>query len=254
MRLTRLAVAAALCAPLLVASAAARAQEAAPAAPPVAPVVEKAPPVEVAPQPGLQAAAPVPTPPKPVVPTLIAKVDLTSQTMTVSENGRQVYAWRISSGRDGYPTPKGTFRAEWVAKMWYSRQYDMAPMPYAVFFKNGAAIHGTTAVTQFGSPASHGCVRLTQSNAATFYKLVNKHGLAATKIIVQGNPPLDRVARNQDRRRDRDRDRVAAERYAYSYGYGSGWGYVPRERLSRYEQDSYWPWGGAAPRSREYRY
>ena len=27
--------------------------------------------------------------------------------------------------------------------MWYSRKYDMSPMPYSVFFRGGYAIHGT---------------------------------------------------------------------------------------------------------------
>ena len=44
--------------------------------------------------------------------------------------------------------------------MWYSRKYDMSPMPYSVFFRGGYAIHGTGYVKQLGRPASHGCVRL----------------------------------------------------------------------------------------------
>src|SRR5262249_38486600 len=87
---------------------------------------------------------PAAEPPRPPQPTLIVRVDLTRQQMTVQEKGRVIRTWRISSGRDGYPTPRGTFRAEWTARMWYSRQYDMAAMPYAVFFKNGSAIHATT--------------------------------------------------------------------------------------------------------------
>lgn len=194
-----------------------------------------------------QAAAPV-QPPKPIVPTLVAKVDLTAQSMTVTENGHHLYTWRVSSGRDGFPTPKGTFRAEWVAKMWYSRQYDMAPMPYSVFFKNGAAIHGTSATSQLGNPASHGCVRLTENNAATFFKLVNKHGLAYTRIIVQGNPPIDRIAR----RRHGDEDEVASlrqrDRDYRRYGYNAQGrdddddDDAPRVRYSR-RSENWTPWG-----------
>ena len=72
--------------------------------------------------------------------------------------------------------------------MWYSKKYDDAPMPHAVFFRDGAAIHATQATGSLGRPASHGCVRLAPGHAETFYKLVQKHGLKQTRIIVQGTP------------------------------------------------------------------
>ena len=59
-------------------------------------------------------------------------------------------------------------------KMWYSRKYEMSPMPYSVFYHGGYAVHGTGAVKQLGRPASHGCVRLQTANAATFYSLVRE--------------------------------------------------------------------------------
>ena len=90
-------------------------------------------------------------PPKPPAPSLIAKVDLTTQTMTVITNGNTSYTWKVSSGGAGYATPTGTFKPDWMAKMWYSKQYDDAPMPHSVFFKNGAAIHGTTSTGRLGT-------------------------------------------------------------------------------------------------------
>ena len=43
-------------------------------------------------------------------------------------------------------------------KMWYSKQWDNAPMPHAVFFtKECHAIHGTYEAKRLGKPASHGC-------------------------------------------------------------------------------------------------
>jgi L,D-transpeptidase catalytic domain len=97
--------------------------------------------------------------------------------------------WKISSGvSDEFATPRGLFKPEWTAKMWYSKKYDDAPMPHAVFFKGGAAIHATQAVGRLGTPASHGCVRLAPGNAATFYGLVQRHGMAHTQIHVFGTP------------------------------------------------------------------
>lgn len=121
-------------------------------------------------------------------PSLVAKVDLSTQRLTVVVNGQAAHTWPISSGRQGYNTPVGSFTPGWKAKMWYSKQYDDAPMPHAVFFKNGAAIHATQATGMLGRPASHGCVRLSPGNAATFYGLVGKHGLSQTRVVVFGTP------------------------------------------------------------------
>lgn len=125
-------------------------------------------------------------PAPPPVPTLKVAINLSKQRLTVTENGKVKYAWPISSGRSGYRTPTGVYRPQWAAKMWYSKKYDDAPMPHAVFFHKGFAIHATYATGRLGSPASHGCIRLAPANAATFYKLVHKHGYARTRIAIQG--------------------------------------------------------------------
>jgi len=75
-------------------------------------------------------------------------------------------------------------------KIWYSRQWDNAAMPHAVFFtKDGHAIHGTNEVRRLGKPASHGCVRLSPDNAATLFTLVEKTGLKNTQVVLAGNTP-----------------------------------------------------------------
>lgn len=126
---------------------------------------------------------------RPVHPTLKASINLSSQTMTVSEHGKTKYVWKISSGRRGYHTPRGTYRPQWLSRMHYSRKYDNAPMPHSVFFHGGYAIHATYATGALGRPASHGCVRLSPSHAKTFYRLVGRHGKARTRITVTGSTP-----------------------------------------------------------------
>lgn len=121
-------------------------------------------------------------------PTLGIDIDLSRQMMTVSENGVVLHSWQISSARYGYKTPVGSYQPTWMAKMWYSRQYDYAPMPHAIFFHKGVAIHATYALRALGRPASHGCVRLAPKNAAALFKLVNRHGKERTKIVVHGRP------------------------------------------------------------------
>lgn len=146
---------------------------------------EAAPVTAKAAEPAAEPAKPAPAP----EPTLTAAIDLSSQTITVSENGVAKYTWAISSGTRSHPTPRGTFRPQWTAKMWYSRKYDNAPMPHAVFVHNGVAIHATYATGMLGRPASHGCIRLSPTNAKTFYGLVQRHGLSKTKVSIYGNPP-----------------------------------------------------------------
>jgi lipoprotein-anchoring transpeptidase ErfK/SrfK len=114
--------------------------------------------------------------------SVVAKIDLGEQNMNVYVDGKLRHSWSISSGRRGYETPTGNYRPQRLAKEWYSRQYDDAPMPYSVFFNAGYAIHGGH--SRVGGRASHGCIRLTTGNAAKFYNLVSSYGSGKTKIVI----------------------------------------------------------------------
>jgi len=116
------------------------------------------------------------------------KVDKTAQRMTVEVDGRVAHVWPVSTARSGYVTPSGSYRPQRLHRMWYSQKYDNSPMPYAIFFSGGYAIHGTGAIGSLGRPASHGCVRLAPGHAATLYSLVQQHGPGATRIQLYGNP------------------------------------------------------------------
>ena len=122
--------------------------------------------------------------------TVLISIDKASQTMTVSLDGVQQYEWPVSTGLRGYTTPSGTYTARSMNKIWYSRQWDNAPMPHAVFFtRDGHAIHGTLEVKRLGKPASHGCVRLSPENAATLFALVEKTGVKNTQVVLAGSTP-----------------------------------------------------------------
>jgi L,D-transpeptidase catalytic domain len=179
-------------------------------------VAAEAPAAEVPP---VAVAAP-PPPPKPI--TLVAKIDLTHQQMTVSQNGRVTHSWPISSGTRDFPSPAGTYKAQWVSKMWYSRKYDDAPMPHAVFFHEGAAVHATTAMHMLGQPASHGCIRLAPRNAEIFYNLVIQHTRASTEISLFGKPrwPAPAVARGPQGPGPGVFPRYAVVQRGYAYPYG----------------------------------
>jgi lipoprotein-anchoring transpeptidase ErfK/SrfK len=112
-------------------------------------------------------------------------IDISTQTMTVSVDGWHYSTWRVSTAREGYYTPRGSFRPFALATMHYSRKYDMTPMPNSIFFRGGYAIHATAAVKSLGRPASHGCIRLAPKNAQTLFGLVREHGMGKTRISIR---------------------------------------------------------------------
>lgn len=115
---------------------------------------------------------------------LVAQISLSQQQMTVSENGIVRYRWKVSTARKGYVTPQGSWSAKWLSRNHRSRKYDNAPMPYAVFFNGGYAVHATYDLKRLGRPASHGCVRLHPENAAEFFSLAQGVGLQNTRIVI----------------------------------------------------------------------
>ena len=122
--------------------------------------------------------------------SVLINIDKSKQRMTVLVDGAQLYQWPVSTGAPGYSTPSGTHTASSMNEIWYSKQWDNAPMPHAVFFtKEGHAIHGTKEVRRLGKPASHGCVRLSPQNAATLYALVEENGLENTQVVLVGLTP-----------------------------------------------------------------
>jgi lipoprotein-anchoring transpeptidase ErfK/SrfK len=111
-------------------------------------------------------------------------IRLSSQRMNVSVDGAQFATWAISTGRQGYGTPAGTYRPQSLRPFHRSSRYNWAPMPHSIFFYHGFAIHGTNEVRNLGRPASHGCIRLSPGNARTLYGLVSRHGMNNTRITI----------------------------------------------------------------------
>ena len=72
----------------------------------------------------------------------------------------------VSHGGQGMETPTGDFAVEWKDKDHRSKEFNNAPMPYAVFFApGGIAFHEGSLVT-----TSAGCVRLVKADAQAFYE------------------------------------------------------------------------------------
>src|SRR5450432_2345879 len=129
-----------------------------------------------------------------------AKIDVTidksAQLMTVAVDGVERYHWPVSTGIPSRETPNGSFRAFRMEEDHFSKEFDDAPMPHSIFFtKIGHAIHGTDSEGRLGTPASHGCVRLSKANAATLYAMVEKDGVLNTTVTLTGSSQIA-LARN----------------------------------------------------------
>jgi lipoprotein-anchoring transpeptidase ErfK/SrfK len=106
-----------------------------------------------------------------------------SHQMMQVDSDYGTYQWRVSTARKGYYTPTGTFHPYSLQLMHYSKKFDNAPMPHSIFFSGGYAIHATPHVGALGRPASHGCVRLSPSNAATLYSIVKQDSDTTIRIV-----------------------------------------------------------------------
>ncbi len=126
-------------------------------------------------------------------------VDKNTQTMTVAVDGVERYHWPVSTGIPSYETPNGSFQTFRMEEDHYSKEFDDAPMPHSIFFtKIGHAIHGTDSESRLGTPASHGCVRLSRAHASTLYALVQEQGVLKTTVTLTGSSQVA-LARNPRR-------------------------------------------------------
>ena len=99
--------------------------------------------------------------------------------------------WLAADGPHDRPySPSRSSAPTSMNEVWYSQEWDNAPMPHAIFFmKDGHAIHGSYEVKTLGKPVSHGCVRISPKNAATLYALVKKNGMKNTQVVLTGVTP-----------------------------------------------------------------
>ncbi len=126
---------------------------------------------------------------------VLISINKLSQRMTVSVDGKTRYTWPVSTGKMGYTTPSGTYTPFRMEATYFSKEWDDAPMPHAIFFTGrGHAIHGTYQTRWLGSAVSHGCVRLAPGNATQLYSLVQAEGMGNTRVVITGGPSLGPLA------------------------------------------------------------
>jgi len=178
---------------------------------------------------------------------ILIEIDKAKQQMTVTIDGDPRYIWPVSTGRASYDTPSGNFQPFRMARHHFSREWDDAPMPYSIFFtREGHAIHGSYEVRRLGTPASHGCVRLSPDNAAILFGLVKEQGVKNARVVLTGDIPnsTELAARNGSSNdnaifADEPVPRPRKQRAARYYGYDYGRSYYSR----RYYGRGFFPFG-----------
>ncbi|MEU2282206.1 L,D-transpeptidase family protein [Streptomyces sp. NPDC013178] len=87
-------------------------------------------------------------------------IDKTSRTLRWMIDGRTRSTMSVRFGSQYTPTREGVFRVYWKSRHHVSTLYD-SPMPYAMFFSGGQAVHYSSDFAARGyAGASHGCVNV----------------------------------------------------------------------------------------------
>jgi hypothetical protein len=105
-------------------------------------------------------------------------IDLSEQRLYAYQYGRLEKSFLISSGTRAFPTPVGDFsiyrkrpitRMSWFYGPGNPNNYDLPGVKYAMSFLGPYNLHGTYWHNNFGTPMSHGCVNLSNTNAEWVY-------------------------------------------------------------------------------------
>jgi hypothetical protein len=121
-------------------------------------------------------------------------IDLEEQTLVAYEGDIPVFATLVSTGREDFETPRGSFRI-------YSKHiaitmddpdaeeeaYSIEDVPWTQYFEESYALHGAFWHNRFGRVRSHGCVNLSPADARRLFFWTGPHlpdglhGIVATR-------------------------------------------------------------------------
>lgn len=103
-------------------------------------------------------------------------VDLGEQTLVAYEGDTPVYATVISSGKEGYEPPTGTFQVQqkYISTTMNATDpidgfYEVEEVPWTLYYHGGYALHGAYWHTDFGKVRSHGCTNIPPIDARWLY-------------------------------------------------------------------------------------
>jgi murein L,D-transpeptidase YcbB/YkuD len=123
--------------------------------------------------------------------TLRIDLNIPSLKVVVYEGDQAIKSYGVAVGKPGHDTPMGEYtmdHAEWnpwwrppPGREWTRGKEDTPPGPnnpmgrVKLFFAPLYFIHGTPEAESIGSPASHGCVRMRNSDVIELARLVHQH-------------------------------------------------------------------------------
>ncbi|MET8828334.1 L,D-transpeptidase family protein [Streptomyces sp. NPDC004610] len=91
-------------------------------------------------------------------------ISKSSRTLRWMVDGRTLATTEVRFGSEYTPTREGVFEVYWKSRDHVSTLYD-SPMPYAMFFSGGQAVHYSADFAAQGyAGASHGCVNVRDEN------------------------------------------------------------------------------------------
>lgn len=107
--------------------------------------------------------------------SLLRKIDvnLSTETLTVTENGAVVDSWAVSSGAGSFATQTGNYAVNWKLSSQDMGNKDTTKAPFyfqpdvkwVMYFNGDEAFHGVYWHDNWGVPMSHGCVGMPEWRA-----------------------------------------------------------------------------------------
>lgn len=100
------------------------------------------------------------------------EIDLTNQILFAYRDNQLISGFKVSTGTSSHKTVTGIYKifSKYPAIAMTGPGYDLADVPFSMFFYKGYAIHGTYWHHNFGTPMSHGCVNMDTNDAAWIYE------------------------------------------------------------------------------------
>ncbi len=113
---------------------------------------------------------------------LVVCADLDSQTVWIAERGTVVFGpFPMRSGRPKFESDAGSFSVFLKSRHHFSSQYEV-PMPYAMFYNNGEALHVSRRYLYRGK-GTHGCVQILPEVAPEMWRRIG----VGTRVHVFGS-------------------------------------------------------------------
>ena len=100
------------------------------------------------------------------------EINLTTQKLTAWQGDQRVFNINVSTGKPSTPTLIGLFaiKSKQLAGRMRGNDYDVANVPYIMYYYRDYAIHGAYWHNQFGTAVSRGCINVAIFDAKRLFE------------------------------------------------------------------------------------